>query len=75
MMIINYIMLSKTSAYVKSYDGETKFMWFMIEDTEKIQYFHKVSENKKKEFNRKPVYNKFFLKTKITPYDYEATDF
>ena len=39
-------MLSKTSAYVKSYDGETNFMWFMIEDTEKIQYFHKVSENK-----------------------------
>ena len=26
------IMLSKTSAYVKNYDGQTKWMYFFIED-------------------------------------------
>ena len=26
------IMLPKTSAYVKSYDGQTKWMYFLIED-------------------------------------------
>ena len=27
-----HIMLSKTSAFVKSYDGQTKWMYFFIED-------------------------------------------
>ena len=27
-----HIMLPKTSAYVKSYDGRTKWMYFLIED-------------------------------------------
>ena len=28
------IMLPKTSAYVKGYDGQTKWMYFLIEDDE-----------------------------------------
>ena len=28
------IMLPKTSAYVKTYDGETKWMYFFVEDDE-----------------------------------------
>ena len=27
-----HLMLSRTSAYVKSYDGQTKWMYFLIED-------------------------------------------
>ena len=27
-----HIMLPKTSAYVKNYDGQTKWMYFLIED-------------------------------------------
>ena len=27
-----HVILPKTSAYVKSYDGETKWMYFLIED-------------------------------------------
>ena len=27
-------MLSKTSAYVKGYDGQTKWMYFLIEDND-----------------------------------------
>ena len=29
---VKHIMLPKTSAYVKSYDGQTKWMYFLIED-------------------------------------------
>ena len=31
------IMLPKTSAYVKSYDGQTKWMYFLIEDHELLE--------------------------------------
>ena len=27
-----HIMITKTSTYVKSYDGQTKWMYFLIED-------------------------------------------
>ena len=40
-------MHSKTSAYVKSYDGQTKWMHFLIEDDELLEKYnaiwHKVS--------------------------------
>ena len=32
-----YIMLPKTSAYVKSYDGQTKWMYFLIEDDDLLK--------------------------------------
>ena len=31
-------MLLKTSAYVKSYDGQTKWMYFLIEDDDLEKY-------------------------------------
>ena len=31
-----HIMLPKTSAYVKSYDGQTKWMYYLIEDDDII---------------------------------------
>ena len=30
-------MLPKTSAYVKSYDGETKWMYFLIKDDDLLE--------------------------------------
>ena len=30
-------MLTKTSAYVKSYDGQTKWMYFLIEDDDLLE--------------------------------------
>ena len=30
-------MLPKTSAYVKSYDGETEWMYFLIEDDDLLK--------------------------------------
>ena len=61
-------MLPKTSAYIKIYDGQTKWMYFLIEDDDLLEKYNtiwdKVSANIKKDVDRKPVYNKEFLKTK-----------
>ena len=60
-------MLLKTSTYVKSYDGQTKWVYFLIEDNLVKKYntiWDKVSADIKKEIDSKPVYNKNFLKTK-----------
>ena len=55
-------MLSKTSPYVKSYDGQTKWMYFSIDDDEFLGKYNtvwdKVSADIKKEFDSEPVYNK-----------------
>ena len=63
-------MLPKTSTYVKRYDGQTKWMYFLIEDDDLLEKYNtiwdKVSE---------PVYNKEFLRTKIKSYCDEVTDF
>ena len=32
-----YIMLPKTSAYVKRYDGQTKWMYFLIEEDDLLK--------------------------------------
>ena len=36
------IMLPKTSAYVKSYDGQTKWMYFLIEDDEFLEKYNTI---------------------------------
>ena len=70
-------MLPKTSAYVESYDGQTKWMYFLIEDDDLLEKYdtiwHKFSTDIKKEFDSEPVYDKKFLKTKIKSYRDEAT--
>ena len=57
-----HIMLPKTSTYVKRYDGQTKWMYFLIEDNDFLNNYNtvcdKVSAGIEKEFDRKPVYNK-----------------
>ena len=72
-------MLPKTRAYVKSYDEQTKWMYFLIEDDDLLEKYNtiwdKVSTDIKKEFDSEPVYNKVFLKTKIKSHSDEVTDF
>ena len=62
-------MYPKTSTYVKSYDGQIKWMYFLIEDDDFLEKYNtiwdKVSADLKKEFDSKSVYNKKYLKTKI----------
>ena len=54
-------MLPKTSSYVKSYDGQTEWMYFLTEDDDLLEQYNiiwdKVSADIKKEFDSKPVYN------------------
>ena len=73
------IMLPKTSDYGKSYDGQTKWTYFLIEDDDLLEKYNmiwdKVSADIKKEFDSEPVYNKNYLKTKITSHGDEVTDF
>ena len=72
-------MLSKTSAYVKTYDEQTKWMYFLTEDDDLLEKYNtiwdKICANIKKEFGSKPVYNKKLLETKIKFYGDEVTDF
>ena len=71
-------MLPKTSAHVKSYDDQTKWKYFSIEDDDLFKKYNtiwdKVSADIRKEFDSEPVYYKS-LKTKIKFYGDEATDF
>ena len=57
-------MLPKTSAYVKRYDGQSKWIQFFIEDDDLLEKYNtiwdKVSADIKKEFDSKLVYEKFF---------------
>ena len=57
-------MLLKTSAYVKSYDENTKWMYFLIEDKDLSEKYStiwdKVSAEIKKEFDSERVLNNFF---------------
>ena len=58
-------MLSKTSAYVKNYDGQIKSLYFLIGKEDLLERYNavldKVSVDIKKEFDNKPVYKKEFL--------------
>ena len=74
-----HIKLPKTSAHVKSYDGQTKCMYFLIEYYDLTQKYDticvNVSAGIKKEFDSEPVYNKGFLKTKIKPHGHQVPGF
>ena len=61
------IVLPKTSAYVKSYDGKTKWMYFLNENDESLEEYddiwNNVSSSIEMEFYRKPIYNKRIVKS------------
>ena len=63
-----HIMLPKTSAFVKGYEGQTKWTYFLFEDDELLEKYNtiwdRVSTDIKK-IDSEPVYNKVFLKAKI----------
>ena len=66
-------MVPETITYGKSYYGQTKWMYFLIEDDDLLEKYNtiwdKVIVDIKKEFDSKPVYNKNFLKTKRKSHD------
>ena len=74
-----HIMLPKTSIYVKSCDGQTRWMYLLIQDDDLLEKYNtiwdKVSADIKNEFDSEPVYNNKFWKTKIKFHGDEVTDF
>ena len=62
-----HTILSHMRAYVKGYNGQTTWMYFLIEDDSWLQKYNiiwnKVSTDIKKEYDSKPAYNKKFWKT------------
>ena len=62
-----HIMLPKASAYVKRYDGQTKWMCFLNRDDDLLEKYNTIWDNVsadiKKEFDSEPVYNKNYLKS------------
>ena len=72
-------MLNKKSAHVKSYDRQTKWMYFLIKDGDLLEKYNTIWDNVsadiKKEFDSEIVYNKNYLKTKIKFHRAEVTDF
>ena len=58
-------MLPKTSVYVKCYDGETRWKYFLTEHDDLLEKYNttwdRVSADIKKEFDSEPVYNNFFF--------------
>ena len=71
------IVLLKTSAYVKSYAGKTKWIYFFIEDDELLQRFNiiwnLVRNNIKKNLIENPSTRKFLITRKRSYHD--VTDF
>ena len=71
-------MLPKTNVYVKNCDGQTKWMYFLIENGDLLGKYNttwdKVNTDIKKEFDSENVYNKEFLKSTKSHGD-EVTDF
>ena len=73
-----HIIIPETSAYVKSYDGQTKWIYFLIENDDLLAkcntISNRVSTNIYKKIDSEPVYNKEFLKTKIKSHGDEVND-
>ena len=57
-------MFPKTSTYVRSFDEQTKWMHFLIEDDDLVEDYNtnqeKVSADINKKFDSKPVSKTFF---------------
>ena len=62
------IILPKTRAYVKSYDGQTKWIYYLIKDGNLLEKYNivwdKISTDIKKEFDSEPVDNKNLWRAK-----------
>ena len=73
-----HTVLPKTNTYVKTYDGQTKWLYFLLEDDDLLEKYNtiwdKVSADIKNEFDSELVYNKEFLKTKIKFHGDEVYD-
>ena len=72
-------MLPKTRVYLESYNGQTKLIYFLIEDDELLKKYNtiwdRINADIKSDFDSEPVYNEKFLKSKMKSYGDEAICF
>ena len=63
------MVIKSTNAYLKSYDGQTKWMYLLIEDDDLLEKYNtiwdKVSADIKKELDIEPKYNLMAIKLQI----------
>ena len=73
------IILPKISTSVKSCDGQTKRIYFFIQNDELLEKYNtiwnKVSTDIKKELDSDSAFNKNYLKTEFKSHGDEVTDF
>ena len=66
------VILSNMSGYVISYDGKTKWMFFLIKNDELFKknwnIWNKVGNSIKKVFDTEPIYNKKISENQPTSY-------
>ena len=55
-------MLLKTSAYVKSYDGQTKWSYFLIEDDELLEKYNTIWDKVSADIKKSLIANLFIIK-------------
>ena len=58
-------MLLKTSAYVKSYDGQTKWLYFSIEDDELLEKYNTIWDKVSADIKKSLIANLFIIKKKL----------
>ena len=72
-------MLPRPISFVKKYDIQAQWMYILIEDDKLIEKYNtncnKVVADTRNEFDKKSVYNKKYLNTKVKPCVEEVTDF
>ena len=64
-----HVMLPKTSAFVKYYDGQTKWKYFLIEDDDLLKKYNTIwdkgSADINREFESEPAYNEKFYNHEV----------
>ena len=57
-----HVMLLKTIAYVKSYDGQTKWSYFSIEDDELLEKYNTIWDKVSADIKKSLIANLFIIK-------------
>ena len=60
-------MLPKASAYVKIYDGQTKWMYFLIEDNDLLEKYNTIWDKVSADIKKNLMANLFIIKKILKP--------
>ena len=60
-------MLPKTSTYIKSYDGQTKWVYFFIEDDGLLEKYNTIWDKVSDDIKKNLIVNLSIIKTFLKP--------